>query len=99
MSDDLRAFPDRLNLFRRDRKMTMGDHLCYNPSDWHSYVRADLFEELEAEVARLRAELTKAADSLEWADVYLKDAGVFSANVHFGAREARAALNPGKDTP
>jgi len=54
MSDDLRAFPDRLNLFRRDRKMTMGDHLCYDPSDWHSYVRADLFEELEAEVARLR---------------------------------------------
>ena len=56
-------------------------------------------EELQAEVARLRAELTKAADSLEWADAYLKDAGVSSANVHFGAREARAALNPGKDTP
>jgi hypothetical protein len=48
------AFPDRINLFRRDRKMTMGDHLCYDPSDWHSYVRADLFKELEAEVARMR---------------------------------------------
>jgi hypothetical protein len=56
-------------------------------------------EELQAEVARLRAELTKAADSLEWADAYLKDAGVSSANVHFGAREARAALSSGKDTP
>jgi predicted RNase H-like nuclease (RuvC/YqgF family) len=58
----------------------------------HSKTR---IEELEAEVARLRAELTK----LELADAYLKDVGVSSANVHFGAREARAALNPGKDTP
>jgi chromosome segregation ATPase len=50
----------------------------------------------EADNARLRAELTKAADSLDWADAHLEDAGVVSANVRYGARDARAALNPGK---
>jgi MFS superfamily sulfate permease-like transporter len=45
-----------------------------------------------AEHARLRAELTKAADSLDWADAHLEDAGVVSANVRYGARDARAAL-------
>jgi peptidyl-tRNA hydrolase len=52
----------------------------------------------EAENARLRAELTKAADSLDWADAHLEDAGVVSANVRYGARDARAAVNPGKKT-
>ncbi len=47
---------------------------------------------LTADNARLRAELTKAADSLDWADAHLEDAGVVSANVRYGARDARAAL-------
>ncbi len=51
----------------------------------------------EADNARLRAELTKAADSLDWADAHLEDAGVVSANVRYGARDARAALT-GKKT-
>jgi hypothetical protein len=51
----------------------------------------------EADNARLRAELTKAADSLDWADAHLEDAGVVSANVRYGARDARAALT-GKET-
>jgi hypothetical protein len=52
---------------------------------------------LQADNARLRDELTKAADSLDWADAHLKDAGVVSANVRYGARDARAALNTGKE--
>jgi hypothetical protein len=52
---------------------------------------------LTADNARLRAELTKAADSLDWADAHLEDAGVVSANVRYGARDARAALT-GKET-
>ncbi len=55
-------------------------------------------EGAEADNARLRAELTKAADSLDWADAHLEDAGVVSANVRYGARDARAAVNPGKET-
>jgi chromosome segregation ATPase len=51
----------------------------------------------KADNARLRAELTKAADSLDWADAHLEDAGVVSANVRYGARDARAALT-GKET-
>ena len=38
------AFPDRMMLFRRDREMTQGDHFCHDPSDWHWYTRADLYE-------------------------------------------------------
>jgi hypothetical protein len=54
-------------------------------------------EALQADNARLRAELTKAADSLDWADAHLEDAGVVSANVRYGARDARAAsLSEGK---
>jgi septal ring factor EnvC (AmiA/AmiB activator) len=49
-------------------------------------------EAAEADNARLRDELTKAADSLDWADAHLEDAGVVSANVRYGARDARAAL-------
>ena len=45
-----------------------------------------------AENDRLRAELTKAADSLGWADAHLEDAGVISAQVRYGEQQARAAL-------
>ena len=47
---------------------------------------------LTAENNRLREELTKAADSLGWADAHLEDAGVISAQVRYGEKQARAAL-------
>jgi hypothetical protein len=51
----------------------------------------------EADNARLRAELTKAADSLDWAQAHLETLGVVSTDVCYGAREARAAsLSEGK---
>jgi hypothetical protein len=62
------------------------------------WVRASDYDALTADNARLRSELTKAADSLDWADVHLEDAGVVSANVRYGARDARAALNTGEET-
>ncbi|MFN7185454.1 MAG: hypothetical protein ACK5VE_03675 [Alphaproteobacteria bacterium] len=53
---------------------------------------ADRIEALTAEIDRLRGELTKAADSLGWADAHLEDAGVISAQVRYGEKQARAAL-------
>ena len=47
---------------------------------------------MAAENSRLREELTKAADSLGWADAHLEDAGVISAQVRYGEKQARAAL-------
>ena len=47
---------------------------------------------LREENARLRVALTRAADSLGWADAHLEDAGVVSANVRYGEKSARAAL-------
>ena len=47
---------------------------------------------MAAENNRLREELTKAADSLGWADAHLEDAGVISAQVRYGEKQARAAL-------
>jgi hypothetical protein len=35
------AFPDKLHIFRRDRKMTFGDHVNHDPNDWQAYIRAD----------------------------------------------------------
>jgi hypothetical protein len=35
------AFPDKLQIFRRDRKMTIGDHVNHDPNDWQAYTRAD----------------------------------------------------------
>ncbi len=58
---------------------------------------AGTIHRLTADNARLRDELTKAADSLDWADAHLEDAGVVSANVRYGARDARAAIT-GKET-
>ena len=47
---------------------------------------------LTAERDRLREALTRAADSLGWADAHLEDAGVVSAKVRYGEKSARAAL-------
>ena len=56
---DETMFPKRMRFFRRDRKMTMGDHLLYAPEDWRMYIREDTVKTaaLEAEIARLRARL------------------------------------------
>jgi hypothetical protein len=35
------AFPEKLHIFRRDRKMTFGDHVNNDPNDWQAYIRAD----------------------------------------------------------
>ncbi len=35
------AFPDKLQIFRRDRKMTFGDQVNHDPNDWQTYIRAD----------------------------------------------------------
>ena len=63
------AFPDCLMLFRRDREMTQGDHFVHDPSDWHWYVRADLYEAAEAEVERLRTALKLVIEWLESASI------------------------------
>ena len=63
------AFPDRLMLFRRDREMTQGDHFCHDPSDWHWYVREDLYEAQAAEVDRLRTALKLVIEWLEGASI------------------------------
>ena len=55
------AFPDRMMLFRRDRKMTQGDHCAHNPSDWHWYVRDDLYADMERQLAEARE-----VKPLEW---------------------------------
>ncbi len=50
-----------------------------------------------AEIERLRGALEKAADSLGWAEAHLEDAGVKSAQVTFGERNAREALKGGAE--
>ncbi len=49
-----------------------------------------------ARIATLTEALTEAADALGWAEAHLKDAGVQSANVTFGERDATAALTTDK---
>jgi hypothetical protein len=58
------AFPDRLKIFRRDRKMTFGDHVNYDPNDWQAYIRADAVQAqidaaVEAERERCAALIAK----------------------------------------
>jgi hypothetical protein len=50
----------------------------------------------EAREAKLREALRSATVSLGWAETHLKDAGVTSAQVSFGDRHARAALEENK---
>ena len=44
MSDAIpdEAFPERLNIFRRDRRMTFNDHVNRDPVDWCDYIRKDI---------------------------------------------------------
>ena len=90
------AFPDCLMLFRRDREMTQGDHFCHDPSDWHCYVRADLHEAAEAEVARLRDALQNIADSYEATSELHTSSADCAANLY---DHARAAITTKGDTP
>jgi hypothetical protein len=41
MPDDA-AFPPTMRIFRRDRQMTMADHMLPDDADWQTYRRADL---------------------------------------------------------
>jgi hypothetical protein len=81
----------------RDKWMEAHGQACANWRDQCQH-EMDKTKAAEASSARLRAELTKAADSLDWADAHLEDAGVVSANVRYGARDARAALTGKADT-
>lgn len=49
------AFPDKLEVFRRDRKRTWGDVTDGNPDDWAWYVRKDLYDALQAKLAAAEA--------------------------------------------
>jgi hypothetical protein len=59
MSDTLpitaEAFPEKLHIFRRDRKMTYGDHVDHDPNDWQAYIRAD-FAQAQIDAAAIREE-------------------------------------------
>lgn len=56
------AFPDKLEVFRRDRKQTWGDVVDGKSKDWTWYVREDLYQELEAKLAAAEAKLQGGAD-------------------------------------
>jgi len=57
------AFPDKLQIFRRDRKMTFGDQVDHDPNDWQAYIRAD---DVQAQIdAAVRAERERCAKVAE----------------------------------
>ena len=57
------AFPDKLQIFRRDRKMTFGDHVDHDPNDWQAYIRAD---DVQAQIdAAVQAERERCAKVVE----------------------------------
>ena len=56
------AFPDKLQIFRRDRKMTFGDHMDHDPNDWQAYIRADAAQaQIDAAVMAERERCAKLA--------------------------------------
>ncbi len=56
------AFPDKLQIFRRDRKMTFGDHVNHDPNDWQAYIRADSVQaQIDAAVRAERGRCAKVA--------------------------------------
>jgi hypothetical protein len=58
------AFPDKLQIFRRDRKMTFGDHVNHDPNDWQAYIRADAVQaQIDAAVRAERERCAKVADA------------------------------------
>jgi hypothetical protein len=70
-----KAFPDTLQIFRRDRKMTLGDHVNHDPNDWQAYIRADA---VQAQIdAAVKAERERIAAMIE-AAVYTSNGAVRS---------------------
>ena len=63
MVTDEHAFPKSFQHFRMDRKRTWGDVVDDNPDDWAWYVRADLYQELEAKLAAAEAKLQGVSDA------------------------------------
>jgi len=52
----VRPFPERTQVFRRDRRMTTADEMIRNADDWRIYIRADTVQALiDAAVAALEA--------------------------------------------
>jgi len=58
------AFPDTIQIFRRDRKMTFGDHVNHDPNDWQAYIRADAVQaQIDAAVKAERERCAKVAET------------------------------------
>ena len=69
------AFPDKLHIFRRDRKMTFGDHVNHDPNDWQAYIRANA---VQAQIdAAVKAERERIAIMIE-ATAYTSNGAVRS---------------------
>jgi hypothetical protein len=66
------AFPDTIQIFRRDRKMTFGDHVNHDPNDWQAYIRADA---VQAQIdAAVKAERERCAVLIAKFDISEDDA-------------------------
>jgi hypothetical protein len=80
MSDAIpdEAFPERLNIFRRDRRMTLNDHVNPDPVDWCDYIRKDT---VQAQIdAAVKAERERIAAMIETRADYLEDSIKFCGN-------------------
>jgi hypothetical protein len=58
MSDAIpdEAFPERMKVFSRHRKMTFNDHVNRDPVDWCDYIRKDIAD------AAVKAERERCAE-------------------------------------
>ncbi len=68
MSDTIpdEAFPERLNIFRRDRQINLGDHLAPDPVDWCDYIRKDTVQaQIDAAVKAERERMKPFADTAQ----------------------------------
>jgi hypothetical protein len=66
MSDAIpdEAFPERLYIFRRDRRMTFNDHVNRDPVDWRDYIRKDTVQaQIDAAVKAERERRAKVAET------------------------------------
>jgi hypothetical protein len=61
MSDTIpnEAFPERMKVFSRHRKMTFNDHVNRDPADWCDYIRKDISD------AAVKAERERCAKVAE----------------------------------
>ncbi len=64
MPEIAEAFPDTIQIFRRDRKMTFGDHVNHDPNDWQVYIRADAVQaQIDSAVKAERERCAKVAEA------------------------------------